>query len=309
MSSSMDLQWDCALLWLLCLIKLFEHLIAIYSDKNMSSSWRRHTPCTKCQQDKSLCILSSPSWVSSGCIRCYKRGFVICMFHHKQEGTYSHSSMKAKCSRDSVGRGESKNDWLCYSIVMIYQQVIRWNHKWCRTWRWWNRWEWPFYPLVFKVVLFFYAKYSFTEISLHPILGFLVKSNFNCKGRRILFELDHVSFKVAAHAHKKCLPYVKDTNCVFLTAKKFSLLIQVQCPELPGMFEVWQCARFKLGVVQGIYYNIILESGVLDNVLILMLDGDSVFSRQSIVRHDLVLGIKDCHFLCFLKANYRTRYD
>ena len=62
---------------------------------------------------------------------------------------------------------------------------------------------------------------SFTEVSLHPKFGLLLKSKSSCKGARMLFKLDLQSFQVSAYCLKNQLLYMQSHNHIFIECTTF----------------------------------------------------------------------------------------
>jgi hypothetical protein len=144
----------------------------------------------------------------------------------------------------------------------------------------------------------------FCNISLHPKFKSLLDVASTCKGSRMLFEYDFGSSIVIPYKLSNRLLYTSYSNPVYIECTTFPRhSFKDNCLNCFVCFSTSTMTSFKLGIIEGIHYNIMISPDhIVDGVLQVRECDNGLFhnkrSSKAIV-HKFILGQDDCHFSMF----------
>lgn len=144
----------------------------------------------------------------------------------------------------------------------------------------------------------------FCDISQHPKFKSLFHVASTCKGSRKLFEYDMGSSIVIPYKLSNRLRYTSYSNPVYIECTTFpSHSFKDNCLNCFVCFSTSTMASFKLGIIEGIHYNIMMSPDhIVDGVLqVRECEYDLFHNKRSsnATVHKFILGQDDCHFSMF----------
>ena len=144
----------------------------------------------------------------------------------------------------------------------------------------------------------------FCDISQHPKFKSLFHVASTCKGSRKLFEYDMGSSIVIPYKLSNRLRYTSYSNPVYIECTTFpSHSFKDNCLNCFVCFSTSTMASFKLGIIEGIHYNIMMSPDhIVDGVLQVRECEYNLFHNKrssNATVHKFILGQDDCHFSMF----------
>ena len=111
--------------------------------------------------------------------------------------------------------------------------------------------------------------HNMSNISEHPKFKFLLEVSSSCKGSKILFKYVFGSSKVIPYKMTNRLKYTSYSNLVFIKCTTFpGHSFKDNCMNCCVCFTTNNMPSSKLGIVEGIDYNIVMSPGsIVDGVL------------------------------------------